>query len=329
MNLFELIIEPKSAFGTPLKGDTLFGQLCWKIEQSGNLLGYKLEDLLKDYDTRPFVILSSAFLRNGNAYIMKIPALPLSLLFPQHEDRKKKKELKKKKWLIVPNDFYISMKEENLIDDRTLFEEIYVKEKEKLKCGEVILQETQFHNTINRLWGTTGEGEFAPYDVEQEYYLPELEWAIFVGIDESLDSQKVRDGLEVIGLEGYGRDASTGLGKYEVIEWNPITFPTLLNANACYTLSPSVPEPDTFDQTFFVPFVRFGRHGDWLAKSSNPFKNPVIMADEGAVFVPRLEKREETLSKPYLGRGLRNLSKVMPETVCQGYSLYLPFQVEV
>ena len=196
MNLFELIVEPKSPFGTPLKGDTLFGQLCWKIEQNQNLLG-KLEELLKDYDTRPFVILSSAFLRNENSYIMKIPALPLSLLFPQYQDRKKKKELKKKKWLVVPNDFRVSVKEENLIGSRTLFEKkIYVNGKEKLKCTEVILSDTQFHNTINRLWGTTGEGEFAPYSAKQEYYLPELEWAIFVGIDESLDSQKVRDGLE-------------------------------------------------------------------------------------------------------------------------------------
>jgi CRISPR-associated protein Csm4 len=95
--------------------------------------------------------------------------------------------------------------------------------------------------------------------------------------------------------------------------------------NACYTLAPCVPENDTHSDIFFMPFTRYGKHGDILAKSGNPFKNPVIMADEGAVLIP---KSKEVFAKPYIGQAVLNLSKAEPKTVMQGYSLYIPVRVE-
>ena len=76
---------------------------------------------------------------------------------------------------------------------------------------------------------------------------------------------------------------------------------------------------------FFSPFTRFGRHGDVLAKSENPFKSPVIMADEGGVFVP---EDSEILNKPYIGSAVTNISKAEPGTVAQGYSLFIPVAME-
>jgi CRISPR-associated protein Csm4 len=77
---------------------------------------------------------------------------------------------------------------------------------------------------------------------------------------------------------------------------------------------------------YFAPFTRFGRHGDVLAKSSNPFKNPVIMADEGAIFMPA--DLDRTMNKPYIGTAVTNISKAEPNAVTQGYSLYIPVIVE-
>ena len=31
MKLYAIVIETHSGFGTPLKGDTLFGQFCWEV----------------------------------------------------------------------------------------------------------------------------------------------------------------------------------------------------------------------------------------------------------------------------------------------------------
>lgn len=77
---------------------------------------------------------------------------------------------------------------------------------------------------------------------------------------------------------------------------------------------------------FYSPFTRFGKHGDVLAKSSNPFKNPVIMADEGAVFIP---KNNEVFRKPYVGSAIRDLSKAKTTTIAQGYAPYIPVAIEV
>jgi CRISPR-associated protein Csm4 len=187
----------------------------------------------------------------------------------------------------------------------------------------------QSHNTINRLTGATGEGPFAPYSVEQGVFLPETELALFVGIDEKFIAiDQVRAGLERMGETGFGKDSSLGLGRFSLGEDAEIDLMKIGNdtPNVCYTLAPCVPEIDTYSEMFFTPFVRFGRHGDALAKSGNPFKNPVIMADDGAIFKPKTQK---VFDKPYIGRAITNISKAEPKTVTQGYSIYIPMRVEV
>jgi CRISPR-associated protein Csm4 len=111
-----------------------------------------------------------------------------------------------------------------------------------------------------------------------------------------------------------------------LIDCKERSFPAAKGANACFTLSPSVPEANLYHQQYFVPFTRFGRHGDRLARSKNPFKVPVVMADEGAVFVPCEQK---VFSRPYLGRAIHDVSLVQFNAVAQGYSIYLPCEVAI
>ncbi len=139
---------------------------------------------------------------------------------------------------------------------------------------------------------------------------------------------EVLTGLERIGEYGFGKDASSGLGKFVLGEENEMDIKDMGSdsPNACYTLSPCVPENDTYSDIFFMPFTRYGKHGDVLAKSDNPFKNPVIMADEGAILMP---KSKDVFNKLYIGQAVVNVSKAEPKTVVQGYSLYIPVSVEV
>ena len=101
-------------------------------------------------------------------------------------------------------------------------------------------------------------------------------------------------------------------------------LPITEKADACLVLGPCVPEKDKFKAMYFSPFTRFGRHGAQMLHTGKPFKNPVVMADEGAVFVPH---DGSFPNKPYIGRAVQNISKAQPEAVCQGYSLYLPMQM--
>lgn len=327
MELFEITIQPLSGFGTPLKGDTLWGQFCWQARYDDNLLDGGLEKQISLYREKPFAIFSSAFPKitadNKTYYALKRPSLPAFYLFPFIADRKKAlqnaKENKKKKWILVESLHRIDTAQVFFLTEKELAEKISPN-----NYSHFTLTTTRQHNTINRLTGTTGKDIFAPYSQENSYYLPGILLAVFVLIDEEATSlEKVITGLERIGTWGFGRDASTGMGKFNVVDHKPI--PIADESDTVYSLAPSVPDMDMTQKSFVTTFTRFGKHGDSLACSSNPFKNPVIMADEAAVYVL---KKPLNPDMPYLGKAVANVSKALPETIVQGYTPCLPIKLE-
>lgn len=346
MQVYEIVIKPLSGFGTPLKGDTIFGHFCWQIAYDERLVGKTLDDLLLNYKTKPFVVFSSAYSRfcvgESCYYALKRPDLPMNMVFNLPDDKKQKiemrKDLKAKKWIILQKDKKISsLKNQLKYSTSELFEKdikAYINDKTGRDIKGAVSKTfitafSQSHNKINRLTNTTSAEGFAPFAVDQWVLYPETELAIFVGIDDAfINVQQVKEGLERIGKCGFGKDASTGLGRFEVIKESEIDLTNMgsESPNACYTLAPCVPERDTFSDMFFNPFTRFGRHGDIFAKSPNPFKSPVIMADEGGIFKP---KDTKVFNKLYMGSAIKNISKTEPRSVAQGYSLYIPVTVEV
>ncbi len=304
MKLYEITMRPISSFGTPLKGDAIFGQFCWQAAYFPDLIEGGLENALARYETDPFAVFSTAFLKlekkQGTLYVLKRPDLPPPMIFRdgktnREESYRSRKENKKKKWLVVRKGLEIDLSPENFWDDKKLLHEAIeiltpeTKRRMKKSASESPqLKYAQSHNTINRLTGTTGPGMFAPYEMENVSYFPETELVVFVLVDETqTDIERIRAGLENIGKFGFGRDASAGLGKFEVCETDEISVRALGKEDWCYALAPCVPEKDAFSTVFFAPFVRFGKHGDRLVFHKNPFKNPVVMADEGAVLKPR------------------------------------------
>lgn len=346
MKTYEITIKPISGFGTPLKGDTIFGHICWQAAYDSSLFGYSIDQLLSDYMTNPFLVISSAFFKIGHKgkiiRVFKRPDMPLSELFDFHGKSKKdiikeRKDYKGKKWMKIPGDGRIeSLKKIDYISDNDLLKEAIIplpeevqREARKKGAKSFIAKFTQPHNTINRLTNTTGEDRFAPYASVQNVFLGQIEVIFYAGLREDISIEQTHLALQRIGEIGFGKDASTGLGKFDVISAEEIDLFSLgsRNPNACYTLSPSVPEKNTFLQVYFTPFTRFGKHGDVLAKSANPFKNPVIMADEAAVLMP--VDMDKILTKPYIGTAVTGISKVEPDAVTQGYSLYIPVKAEV
>ncbi len=346
MLVYEIVIKPLAGFGTHLKGDTIFGHFCWQIVYDEELVGKTLDNLLLNYQTKPFAVFSSAYPRfcvgDSCYYALKRPDLPMNMVFRLPDDKKQnieiRKDLKAKRWIILQKDKKISsLKNQLKYSTSELFEKdikAYISYKTGRDIKEIVSKNfitsfSQSHNKINRLTSATSTEGFAPFTVDQWVFYPETELAIFIGIDDAfINIQQVKEGLERIGKWGFGKDASTGLGKFEVLKESEIDLTKMGSdsPNACYTLAPCVPERDTFSDMFFNPFTRFGRHGDIFAKSPNPFKNPVIMADEGGIFKP---KDIEVFNKPYIGSAVLNISKTEPKSVAQGYSLYIPVKVEV
>jgi CRISPR-associated protein Csm4 len=339
LELHEIIVRPESAFGTPLRGDTIFGHFCWQVAYDPGLVRNGLDEQISRYAETPFVVFSSAFLRLESAgkvlYALKRPDLPLSWLFPSHEKPRslfvrEMKENKKRKWMLIGPELQITTLGARCLLDSELMDEACKSadaETSWTSSQQLLLPSRRFHNTINRLSGTTGSREFAPYTQDVYYYGKGLTLVIFVLLDPAVTTiEAVKTGLTRMGLVGFGKDASIGLGRFSVVGSRHLPLPDHRDCTGMYCTAPCVPKHDSFHEAYFLPFVRFGKHGDAEARSHNPFKNPVIMADEGAVFIP---KEREAFSRPYWGRAVMDVSLSMPNAVVQGYSPWLPIRVNM
>lgn len=312
MQTLRITLRPLSALGTPLAGDTLFGQLCWTLR---HLHGNERLNALLDGYTRgqPFAVLSDA-LPSGH---IPLPLLPSSV-WASDGPQADRKALKKKRWLRLTH----------LHEPLPFWQQLAVGDAEVGKATS----RAQPHNTINRQTGTTGTGMFAPYTVGQTWLAEGSEFDVVVVLDEQrLTAAELVAALAHIGQSGYGRDASIGLGKFELIgQPQPVQWPTAgAAANAYLSLGPCAPQGLGFCpvRSHWHVTTRFGRHGDIAVQSGNPFKRPVLLTKAGSVFWPeRLDP-----ARAYIGQGLGGrqapISLAMPETVHQGYSPVVPVRI--
>ncbi len=302
-------LELHTAFGTPLSGDTLFGQLCWTArEQLGN---DQLTLLLEGYTAgRPWLVVSDGF---PEGFVPK-PTVPAAraneLTGTGVASAQQRKAEKAKHWIPLAE------------TAATLSQLLAAAVNDKRAFGDQPVEAPQPHNTLNRLTGSTGEGEFAPYTQPQIFFAGGQRMDIHCVLDETrLSVETLLSLLQAIGSHGFGRDASIGLGKFSVESLTVYTFAKHTQADAYLTLSPCAPQGLGFNgvQSYWRVLTRFGRHGNVHGISEKPFKNPVLLAATGAVFVP------QALYTPrlFIGQGLGGkglLSKIEPDTVHQGYA---------
>lgn len=334
MKVFEFRLKPVSDFATELQGDCLFGQICWQFAQDAALAG-DISELLKDYHERPFCVVSDpcmVFEKDARReYLLKTPFVQL----PDNNDtkgdfEKQKKQyaerkLKKRfKWTIVSTTERLEP-----LTGRNLVDVGQIRARYNLSSEwEPVRTLRQTHNSINRLTGTTGTGPaFAPYTSNLISWFPDTKFALFAGIRDDVKLEGIVEALRRLGLTGYGADASTGKGRFELIG-DPVAvnledLGSTAPDSLC-VLSSVVPEDGVYEKISFEPFVRFGRHGNMLATGATPFKQPVLKAAAGAVLVPEKDKWPK---RPFVGTAVINLSK-HKDTVEQGYALFMPVTTE-
>jgi CRISPR-associated protein Csm4 len=305
MQVLQLTLAPRSAFGTRPLGDTLFGQLCWAVRH--RLGEARLVELLEGYTAgRPFAVVSDA-LPAGH---LPRPALPVRAFALLGSDRK---QMKKRVWLPVEH-----------VHERVADWLVHCRAAGDLPGGAPA-SHPQPHNSLHRETNTTGNG-FDPYSMEQWWYGRDARLDIWVVLDDSrLPAEELRAAFEDIGATGFGRDASIGLGKFVIERFNAATLPAQPDADAWLTLAPCAPQGMPWDaaRCYYHPFTRFGRHGDIAVHSGKPFKSPVLLADAGAVLTPRFGEEGLAARAGFTGQGLGgdgSLSKALPGTVHQGYA---------
>jgi CRISPR-associated protein Csm4 len=309
MQTLRFTLRPQTAFGTPLVGDTLFGQLCWVLRHG---FGEQwLTERLDGYTaSRPFLVMSDAFPQG----FLPLPTVPSR--FWQASPDADRKALKKKRWLPI----------EEMEADFAQWQSLAYSDSEAveviIKANGIPLQKAlaQPHNSINRETATTGEGMFAPYTQTQYWFHPEMRLDLYAVLDETrIAPEELAAALANIGQSGYSRDASIGLGKFAIERDTAFTdLPHAENAHAFLTLAPCAPQGLGLDaaKSFYQPLTRFGRHGDAAVHSGNPFKRPILLTKTGSVLTP------ESLDANgrFIGQGLTGISSAHPETVAQGYA---------
>ena len=305
MKLYRFTLTPQSAMGTPLVGDTFFGQFCWAVR---NRFGEaRLIELLEGYtEQRPFIVVSDAFPQG----FLPLPTLPST--FWETKTETDRKSLKKAQWVNISD-----------VEKRAVkfWQECALQTNFKFEKEN----QDQFHNTIDRQTNTTGEGQFAPYSTEIVWFGSKQEFDLYIVLDEARFSlEELQQILDDVGTFGFGRDASIGLGKFRCNNPQEVNF-CQQNANCYFTLANSAPKNLGLDKecSYYQVTTRFGRHGDIQALSSSPFKKPIILAKSAAIFTP--ENYEPRL---FLGNGLGNVSYAQPEAVHQGYAPVLNLFVD-
>lgn len=310
MRTYRASIAPLSAFGTRLLGDTLFGQLCWAIRNRyGEQRLTALLDGYTDTASKPFAVVSDAF---PSGFLPR-PSLPGSWFAEVYgEDRKAVKRLT---WFPI-SEF-----------QQPVAQWLNFCQPAAALSGSTPREHPQPHNTLNRITGTTGTGQFVPYAMNQSWFggreaKAEITLDIYLVFDElRITESELHQLLEDIGSTGFGRDSSIGLGKYEVRDWIAFELPRQKNANAWMTLAPCAPQRLDWNsaRSFYQTFTRFGRHGDVAVHGKNPFKTPVLLAASGAVLTPlRLDAMDSITGQGLGGSG--RLSKTIETTVHQGYA---------
>lgn len=306
MNSLKFALRPLSAFATPLAGDTLFGQLCWAAcERFGEA---RLRELLDGYvDGRPFLVVSDGF----PSGLLPRPTAPDFALGFTAVDPARRKQARTHRWLPAGGaDQPIA----RWVNELTAFEAV----------RPLVLTQ----NTINRYTGTTGEDQFAPRQVNRSFFSGEARIDVYAAIDERLSADTLRQLLTDVGNHGYGRDATTGLGKFEVERAVEAARPQPASHH-WLTLAPCQPNPDELvaDGCYYAPLTRFGRHGNIAALTAQPFKRPLLMIATGALLKSR-EPARWAFHGCGLGGSGNPVSSVIPDTVHQGYAPVVPLHLE-
>ena len=148
------------------------------------------------------------------------------------------------------------------------------------------------HASINRMTGTTqGEDKTGALFDQEQWYADEKQnkFRIIAFSDEDTNQARVSQLIEWAFEGGYGRDASSGLGTFDVVSITPHEKPHVENSNCVMLLGSAVPSSKDPVQGFFSWGLHAGRVGGTFANSELPngskqrAKRPVHILQRGTI----------------------------------------------
>jgi len=265
MTLYRIRFELCSALVTPLKGDTIWGHIVWGIanHEGDEAVARFLE---QEKSEQPALVVSSAF-----------PAGMVCLALPPVKERGDN---------LSPEE-YSAIKKKKKIKYENASEYFTGSETPVNKITESPLKGiTVMHNTIDRSTNTVLEGGL--YSTEEKWpgiisgnIYTNIDWDFY--ILSSFAPERVKQLVEWAFENGYGADASTGKGRI-VIKGDPVPVKPKNRGKTYMALGPFADPKNKLKNIRADIFIRSGKIGGVFASSLSPYKKPVVLYDEGAVF---------------------------------------------
>ncbi len=269
--LLRVRLRLRAPLGTPLTSGTIFGHLCWAVrERDGE---QALERWLAAQHEEPTLISDG------------LPAgmLPRPLLSPaSRQDFKDVEEAMRAKsrarlpWLPVAR--FLAL--DGRLDPDRIGESLT----DVVATGgfaDVRLA----HNTIDRRTGTTmaSGGLFFVDEDWGHVALPERD----IYVRSARPATEIGELLGSVGCDGFGRDATWGRGRFDVIDVQPATKLDGVAGERWLSLSHG-----TITAAMQAPRYRltthFGKLGEVMARRGfRPWKRPILLARPGATFAGR------------------------------------------
>ncbi len=323
MLTYRALLSPQSAALSPWQADTLFGHLCW-------LLLYEygeayLLDFLAAYrspDPRPPLLFSDGF----PAGWLPRPLLPLCptaarprLKREQAQALQDSKEDKRRRWLSLEDFNALRRGETPPLSGPGL----------QLKASRPVLK-----NQINRLTGGTTALDDAPGSgnlyslqeirlVESQSAAPQ-ELAVYLRAADEAAAARAGEWLKQLSCSGYGAKKSSGYGQFSLMEFAPFPAfdPPLASANGFVSLSNWTPAATDPTQGYYATLVKYGKLGEELVCTGNPFKFPLTMLKAGSAFYAPDPLR------PWYGRLLEGVAPGAPQVVHYAFAFALPARLD-
>lgn len=260
MQVIHFKLMPRSPVVTPWRGDTLLGHILWMYAYRNG--EEELVGLLDRASADPPVV-TDLFPMD----ILPVPMLPLHLA----EDDKDRKKIKSIRWIPVAK--WNELR-------KCLTSGALAKTLRELAPNEEAKPVAELHSTINRITGTTGESGGLYTRVVR--FHPEPLHGYFVP---GVLGENALELLEQVGLHGYGADASTGCGQFDVEEIGNQEWTIPDSANAWMALSRHLPDPSLRPADGFYRLdTHYGRLGGAFANNGNVFKKPLLLYETGSLW---------------------------------------------
>jgi CRISPR-associated protein Csm4 len=317
MLTYRATLQPRSATLSPWQADTLFGHLCWLLlYQEGEAA---LNDFLDRYRQRdPPLLFSNGF--PGDR--LPRPLVPARRTVTERTKgaqihaMREAKAGKGVRWVNL-DEFNVFRRGEHvvlgprppLVDHRTVLK-----------------------NQINRItFGTTpveeeiGGGNL--YNADELAFVDTsglkrvgLNVSLYVMAQDEEWADKAEDMLEWLSQGGYGAKKAVGYGHFELARWEPFSGFDVSppEANGFISLSNWVPASGDPTDGFYTTMVKYGKLGEELAHSENPFKFPLIMLTAGSSFYADAPIRE------WYGRLVEKVAPSDERVVQYAYAFAVP-----